>query len=148
DARGNVVASVLTIDDVGDRKRAIEAERAKDQFLAVLGHELRNPIAPIVTALDLMRLRGDHAHHRERAVIQRQIDHLLRLVEDLLDVSRITRGTVALRRGRVDLARVVALAIEEASPLIELRRHELVVDVPDGLAVDGDETRLAQVVTN
>jgi CheY-like chemotaxis protein len=95
-----------------------------------------------------MRLRGDHAHHRERAVIQRQIDHLLRLVEDLLDVSRITRGTVALRRGRVDLARVVALAIEEASPLIELRRHELVVDVPDGLAVDGDETRLTQVVTN
>ncbi|WP_437897852.1 ATP-binding protein [Sorangium sp. So ce124] len=131
------------------RRDAERANRAKDEFLAMLGHELRNPLAPIVTALHLMRLRaGGHAE-RERLVIERQIKHLTALVEDLLDVSRITRGKVELKKQRIELTEVVAKAVELASPLLEQRRHHLTVTVPSsGLAVDGDVTRLAQVVSN
>ncbi|HEX7836797.1 MAG TPA: ATP-binding protein, partial [Kofleriaceae bacterium] len=138
------------------RRRAKRAEaeaeaanRAKDEFLAILGHELRNPLAPILTALHLMRLRdGDHLA-RERAVIERQAQHLVRLVDDLLDVSRITRGKIELKKQRVEVADVVARAIEMASPLLEQRRHDLRVEVPSqGLAVDADPDRLAQVVSN
>ncbi|MDC0680798.1 ATP-binding protein [Sorangium atrum] len=131
------------------RRDAERANRAKDEFLAMLGHELRNPLAPIVTALHLMRLRaGGHAE-RERLVIERQIKHLTALVDDLLDVSRITRGKVELKKQRIELAEVVAKAVEQASPLLEQRRHHLTVTVPSsGLAVDGDVTRLAQVVSN
>ncbi|WP_437715636.1 ATP-binding protein [Sorangium sp. So ce448] len=131
------------------RRDAERANRAKDEFLAMLGHELRNPLAPIVTALHLMRLRaGGHAE-RERLVIERQIKHLTALVDDLLDVSRITRGKVELKKQRIELAEVVAKAVELASPLLEQRRHHLTVTVPSsGLAVDGDVTRLAQVISN
>jgi signal transduction histidine kinase/ActR/RegA family two-component response regulator len=126
-----------------------EASRAKDAFLAMLGHELRNPLSPIVTALELMRLRGGDTFARERAVIERQVEHLTRLVDDLLDMSRITRGKIELRKRVVEVAEIVAKAIETASPLLEQRAHRLVVGVPTaGLAVEGDETRLAQVVTN
>jgi PAS domain S-box-containing protein len=131
------------------RADAENANRAKDEFLAMLGHELRNPLAPIVTALQLMRLRGATAVERERTVIERQTQHLVRLVDDLLDVSRITRGKVELKRERVELATVVAKAIEQASPLIEQRRHDLAVRVPPrGLALDADPARLAQVIAN
>ncbi|WP_437549571.1 ATP-binding protein [Sorangium sp. So ce367] len=131
------------------RRDAERANRAKDEFLAMLGHELRNPLAPIVTALHLMRLRaGGHAE-RERLVIERQIKHLTALVDDLLDVSRITRGKVELKKQRIEIAEVVAKAVELASPLLEQRRHHLTVTVPSsGLAVDGDVTRLAQVISN
>ncbi|WP_437907065.1 ATP-binding protein [Sorangium sp. So ce327] len=131
------------------RRDAERANRAKDEFLAMLGHELRNPLAPIVTALHLMRLRaGGHAE-RERLVIERQIKHLTALVDDLLDVSRITRGKVELKKQRIEITEVVAKAVELASPLLEQRRHHLTVAVPSsGLAVDGDVTRLAQVVSN
>ncbi|WP_437798853.1 ATP-binding protein [Sorangium sp. So ce693] len=131
------------------RRDAERANRAKDEFLAMLGHELRNPLAPIVTALHLMRLRaGGHAE-RERLVIERQIKHLTALVDDLLDVSRITRGKVELKKQRTELAEVVAKAVELASPLLEQRRHHLTVTVPSsGLAVDGDVMRLAQVISN
>ncbi|WP_437279752.1 ATP-binding protein [Sorangium sp. So ce375] len=131
------------------RRDAERANRAKDEFLAMLGHELRNPLAPIVTALHLMRLRaGGHAE-RERLVIERQIKHLTTLVDDLLDVSRITRGKVELKKQRIEIAEVVAKAVELASPLLEQRRHRLTVAVPSsGLAVDGDVTRLAQVISN
>ena len=124
------------------------ASRAKDEFLAMLGHELRNPLSPIVTALQLMRMRGDGAHGREGEIIQRQVDHLVRLVDDLLDVSRVTRGKIELKVERVELARVIDKAVEMASLLIEQRRHRLEVELEPGLAWEGDPVRLAQVVSN
>ena len=131
------------------RQDAEAANRSKDEFLAMLGHELRNPLAPIVTALHLLRLRDGDRNEKERSLIERHVTHLVRLVDDLLDVSRITSGKVALKRRPIELAEVVARAIELASPLLEQRRHELVVTLPNrGLAVDGDVTRLAQVVSN
>lgn len=127
--------------------RAEQASRAKDEFLAMLGHELRNPLSPILTALQLMRMRGQAS--REHAVIERQVEHLVRLVDDLLDVSRITRGKIELRRQRVELSEVVSRAVEIASPLLEERRQRLLVDVPRrGLALYSDPERLAQVVSN
>lgn len=132
----------------GLREAAEAASRAKDDFLAMLGHELRNPLAPILTALELLKLRGIDAIEHERSVLERQVRHLARLVDDLLDVSRITRGMVDLRHERVVVADVVARGAEMAGPLLEQRRHELSVDVPRNLAVDGDPGRLAQVVAN
>ncbi len=123
------------------------ASQAKDEFLAMLGHELRNPLAPIVTAIDLMRTRG-HATEREIAVIERQTRHLVRLVADLLDVSRIARGVVALEKKPIELREVVEKAIEMAEPLIEKRTQRLRVEVAEGLVVDADSTRLAQVIAN
>jgi PAS domain S-box-containing protein len=130
------------------RREAEDANRAKDEFLAMLGHELRNPLAPLVTALELMQMRAPDQLARERAVISRQVDHLGRLVDDLLDVSRITRGKVELRRERVPLSNVVAKAIEQTSPLFDQQRHRLTVDVPQDLFLYGDPTRLSQIVAN
>ena len=124
------------------------ASQAKDEFLAMLGHELRNPLSPIVTALQLMRMRGDGAHGREGEIIQRQVDHLVRLVDDLLDVSRVTRGKIELKFERVALAQVTNKAVEMASLLVEQRRHQLQVEVEPGLEWEGDPVRLAQVVSN
>ncbi|WP_166454936.1 hybrid sensor histidine kinase/response regulator [Duganella aquatilis] len=125
------------------------SSRIKDEFLAMLGHELRNPLAPIVTALKLMKLRsGDHSETvHEQEVIQRQVDHLVRLVDDLLDVSRIASGKVELRKETVPLADVLNKAIEMASPLLEQKQHRLLVDVPT-VRWHGDPARLAQVVSN
>jgi len=130
------------------RRDAELANRAKDEFLAMLGHELRNPLAPILTALQLMNLRGITGADRERQIIERQVKHVVRLVDDLLDVSRITRGIVQLRKERLRLPDVIAKAIEIASPSIEDRRHTLQVDLAGGLEVDGDAARLAQVFAN
>jgi signal transduction histidine kinase/CheY-like chemotaxis protein len=137
------------VTELAKSRRAAEgANRAKDEFLAMLGHELRNPLAPILTALQLMTLRGLTGAERERKIIERQVKHVVGLVDDLLDVSRITRGKVELRREHVDLADVIAKAIEMSSPAIEERRHTLHVDVPRGVATDGDPARLAQVFGN
>jgi PAS domain S-box-containing protein len=139
---------------VEDERQALleaarSANRAKDEFLAMLGHELRNPLAPIVTALQLMKLRGEPSFERERTVIERQVDHLTRLVDDLLDVSRFARGKVELKRELVEVADIVTSAVEMASPLLEQSAHKLVLDVPRcGLLVDGDPARLTQVITN
>jgi signal transduction histidine kinase len=130
------------------REAAESASRAKDEFLAMLGHELRNPLAPILTALQLMRLRGVTGAEKERRIIERQVTHVVGLVDDLLDISRITRGNVQLRREHVDLADVVAKAIEMTAPAIEERRHTLQLDVPRGLTVDGDPARLGQIFAN
>jgi PAS domain S-box-containing protein len=131
------------------RASAESANRTKDEFLAMLGHELRNPLAPILTALQLMTLRGEGGLLKERTVIDRQVRHLVRLVDDLLDVSRIARGKVDLRRQPVEIASVVAAAVETASPLLEQRHHHLEMDVPEsGLIVYGDVTRLTQIVVN
>ena len=126
-----------------------EAERRKDEFLALLSHELRNPLAPILTAVELMQLSGDVATPHEREVIMRQAQHLVRLVDDLLDVSRVARGKVTLTKQRLELAAVVAKAVEATAPLLEQRHHYLQVLVAaEGLPVDGDEVRLTQVVSN
>jgi len=166
-ADGGIMGAVVTFVDISARKQAEEdrlralareqearseaelANRSKDEFLAMLGHELRNPLAPIRTALQLMRLRGDEALMKERLVIERQVEHLVRMVDDLLDVSRITSGKVELKRERVELAEIVAEAIEMASPMIEQRQHRLDVTVPSsGMAIHGDAPRLAQAVCN
>jgi signal transduction histidine kinase len=122
------------------------AARAKDEFLAILGHELRNPLAPILTALELMGSGPTHA--REREVIARQTRHLVRLVDDLLDVSRIARGKVELHRERLELATVTREALDSVALALEQRAHRVTVDVPLGLVVDADPTRLAQIIVN
>ncbi|HXI28140.1 MAG TPA: ATP-binding protein, partial [Vicinamibacterales bacterium] len=130
------------------RAAAEAANETKDEFLAMLGHELRNPLAPILTALQLMALRGDGSGLKERTVIDRQVRHLVRLVDDLLDVSRIARGKIELRIQAVDISEIVAAAVEATSPALEERFHRLEVDVPRGLVLHGDTTRLTQIVVN
>ena len=125
-----------------------EANSAKDEFLAMLGHELRNPLAPIVTALDLMRTRGVQEALRERQVIERQVTHLVRMVDDLLDVSRLARGKVELRVTVTDVGEIVERAVEVCRALIAERSHALAVAVPPGLHWRGDSVRLTQVVSN
>ncbi len=142
-------AEALTRQLQASEAKAEAANRAKDEFLAVLGHELRNPLAPILTALQLMRLRGGDTGAKERSIIERQAQHLVRLVDDMLDVSRITRGKIELKIKRVELGDVVARAIEMTSPVLEQRQHRLGLHMPSrGLAVDGDPDRLAQIFSN
>ncbi|HWK83537.1 MAG TPA: ATP-binding protein [Caldimonas sp.] len=131
------------------RRQAEIANRAKDEFLAMLGHELRNPLAPITTSLELMaRLPGNPAAF-ERSIIARQLTHLSRMVDDLLDVSRIATGKVELRDERVDLRDVVARAIEQTQPALQRRERPLEVTMPDApVCVRGDPLRLTQVVCN
>jgi signal transduction histidine kinase/ActR/RegA family two-component response regulator len=149
-ATNAICAVVYEVTDlVTAREGAESANRTKDEFLAMLGHELRNPLAPILTALQLLRLRGVEGGDRERTIIERQVRHLVGLVDDLLDVSRITRGKVRLDPQPIELNAVVAKAIELASPLLEQHQHILETDVPrTGLGVMADATRLAQVVSN
>ncbi|GAA4358030.1 hypothetical protein GCM10023165_52570 [Variovorax defluvii] len=129
------------------REAAEAANRAKDEFIAMLGHELRNPLAPILTAVQVMKLKdGDSPN---RAIIERQARHMARLVDDLLDISRIARGSLELRRTTLELRAVVEGAIETASPILENKRHRLELDVPaQGLPVFADEARLRQVIAN
>ena len=149
--------------DVTDRKRLeaelrlrveelAERDRRKDEFLALLGHELRNPLAPVRNALHIMALSGGDlppAVAQARQMMGRQVDHLVRLVDDLLDVSRVIRGKVELRRERIDLASAVRAGLETAGPAIEAAGHRLSVSLPsEPLWVDADPTRLAQVFGN
>jgi signal transduction histidine kinase len=136
-----------------ERRRLEEEARAasqvKDEFLAMLGHELRNPLAPIRTALHLMERRADAETSKERQVIERQVDHLVHLVDDLLDVSRITQAKIALHREPIEVGTVIARALEMASPLFEQRGHHLDLQVPrEGLVVSADPARLSQVFSN
>lgn len=130
------------------RSDAVLANRAKDDFLAMLGHELRNPLAPIVTALELMRRRPGAEADRERSVIERQVRHVVRLVDDLLDVSRIIRGRITLSKEPLEVADVVSKALELAAPLIEERRIAVTTQLEASLTIDADPTRLTQVLTN
>jgi two-component system CheB/CheR fusion protein len=141
--------------DITDQKRAEEglreADRRKDEFLATLAHELRNPLAPIRTGLKIMQMAGDNqaAVEQARAMMERQLRQMVRLIDDLLDVSRITRGKLELRKGRADLCEVIQSAVEASRPPIEAAGVELTVAVPtDPVYVDADVTRLAQVFTN
>jgi CheY-like chemotaxis protein len=141
--------------DLTDRKLAEialrEADRRKDEFLATLSHELRNPLAPIRTAVEVMRLaRGNPALlEQARATLERQLQHLVRITDDLLEVSRITQNKIELQRRRLDLRSIVHGAIEATRPLIDSRAQTLVLDLPDRpLWADADATRLAQAFSN
>jgi signal transduction histidine kinase len=132
-------------------ERLREADRRKDEFLALLAHELRNPLAPVHNAVEIMRLREytDSELVWCRDVIERQVSLLTRLVDDLLDVSRITRGKINLQRQPVDLATVIAAAVETSRPLIDARHHTLDIVLPEHpVHVDGDIARLTQVIAN
>ena len=131
------------------RERLAQSERRKDEFLAMLGHELRNPLAPILTAVEVMRLSGDPGHERERAVVERQARHLVRLVDDLLDMSRITHGSLQLHRSTAEIGTMINRACEIAGPAVQQRRHALAVDVEAGLPrLELDLDRMAQVISN
>jgi PAS domain S-box-containing protein len=143
--------AALALDNARLYTDAREADRRKDEFLAMLGHELRNPLAPIVSSLHLLRRRAsdDPETAAARDTIDRQVRHLTRLVDDLLDVARITRGKVKLQRQPVELARVIAAAVEIGRPLMDARRHALTVALPDEpVWLFGDPARLTQVFGN
>jgi signal transduction histidine kinase/CheY-like chemotaxis protein len=128
-----------------------DADRRKDEFLATLAHELRNPLAPIRSSLQILKMPRVDAEvvERSRDMMERQVHHLVRLVDDLLDVSRVMRGKIELRKERVELATVVARAVETVQPLMEAQGHELTVSLPpESLPLDADPVRLAQVVGN
>ena len=128
-----------------------DADQRKDEFLATLGHELRNPLSPLLTSLELLKLasRDEPTVGRVVGVMQRQASHLVRLVDDLLEVSRITRGLIEVQRKPVELREILAAAVETSRPIIEASEHRLTVNVPDErLSVVGDSVRLTQVFAN
>ncbi|MGH8199365.1 MAG: response regulator [Steroidobacteraceae bacterium] len=141
--------------EIAERARAEqalkEADRHKDEFLAMLAHELRNPLAPIHNAIELMRLKpiADPQLNWSRDVIARQLTSLTRLVDDLLDVSRITRGKINLTRQAVELEALISRAIETVHPLLDERKHQLTLELPEpGIRIFGDTTRLTQAIAN
>jgi PAS domain S-box-containing protein len=155
DEHGAVTRWYGSLIDVDDRRRAEEAlrdsDRRKDEFLAILAHELRNPLAPIRHALDVQARSGSDltAWSEMRDTMERQLTHLVRLVDDLLDVSRLTTGHITLRRQAVDVRDVVAEALESCRRLLDARQHRVTVQLSsDALVVDGDRTRLVQILTN
>jgi PAS domain S-box-containing protein len=128
-----------------------EADRRKDEFLATLAHELRNPLAPISNALHILRLSGElpPAAERVREIMERQVNHLIRLVEDLLEVSRVTRGKIELRKEPVELASVIESAVDTIRPLIEAAGHQLAIAIsPHVIPLQADPVRLAQIISN
>ena len=160
--QGEVTGAINCFYDITERKQAeaqlreyatelSDSDRRKNEFLAMLAHELRNPLAPIRHGLQIMRLAGGDAQTVKSvtALMERQVGHLMGLVDDLLDVNRISRGKIELRRERIGLAAVVTDAVEIARPLSERREHELTVTVPaEPICVNADPLRLAQVVSN
>jgi CheY-like chemotaxis protein len=145
----------VVVADIDDRKRMEEAlkdaDQRKDQFLAMLAHELRNPLAPISNAVQIMQLEGPNGRNFRWSteVIEDQIKHMTRMVDDLLDVSRITRGKVDLQKETISLVLVVELAVEASRPLIEDYHHHLTIALPpEPVLVDVDPARLAQVLSN
>jgi PAS domain S-box-containing protein len=153
--RGEVCGFTVVIEDITERKRAEQAlrdaDRRKDEFLATLAHELRNPLSPIRNAVQVLQLaEADRAMTASaRAMIERQLRQLVRLIDDLLDVSRIAQGRLELKRERIDLAQPLRLALEISRPLLETKQHNVQVIWPEEpLYVYGDPDRLAQVFAN
>ena len=153
--RGTVVGASKIARDITDRKQAeralLEADRQKNEFLATLAHELRNPLAPIRNSLNILRLSRDDAaavdHLQE--IMERQVNHMVRLVDDLLEIARITTGKIELRLEPVEIASVIRSAVETSKPLIDAGRHRLTTLVPpQTLSVEADPVRLSQVVAN
>jgi signal transduction histidine kinase len=127
------------------------AAHQKDEFLAILAHELRNPLAPLRTGLDLVmyaRDKGQPPSDKTVAAMHRQLDHMVRLIDDLLDISRISRGVLELKKQRIDLAEVVRAAIEGARPFLDVRHHVVTADVPDSVFAEADPTRVSQILGN
>ena len=155
DAAGAVRGVISSFIDITARKRVEEelreADRRKDEFLAVLAHELRNPLAPIRSSLHILRLSGrnDPTADKVSEMMARQVNHMVRLVDDLLEVSRITRGKIELRKEPIDLALVLKGAVEISRPLIDAAGHELTLEIPpEPFSLEGDPVRLTQVFAN
>ncbi|MDQ3011043.1 MAG: ATP-binding protein, partial [Acidobacteriota bacterium] len=160
--QGEVGGVVLVFREITERKQAedqlrelaanlSEADRRKNEFLAMLAHELRNPLAPIRNALQIVRLSDSNSEAVKSAseIMERQIDQMVRLVDDLLDVSRISRGKIELRRERVELSQIIHQAIETSRPAVDQARQELTVMLPpQPVYVHADPVRLAQVFSN
>ncbi|WP_250474258.1 response regulator [Caballeronia sp. GAFFF1] len=156
DAQGRPARIAGIVNDISERKAAEmllrDADRRKDEFLAMLAHELRNPLAPIRNAVDLLdpeRAPSAQNFSTVRSIIDRQVRHLSRLVDDLLDVARITQGKITLRREVVDIAAAVEAAVETAQPALDRKRHRLTTKLSDApLFIIGDSVRIAQVFGN
>lgn len=161
DVNGRVIGASKVARDISDRKRAEEAlrqseetlreaDRRKDEFLAVLAHELRNPLAPIRYALAANKKAGRTPEQRRQTdeIIERQINHMSRLLDDLLDISRITQGTLELKKRPVELISVVGTAVETARPVLDAKHHTLSVELPKEVRLEADPVRLAQVISN
>ena len=156
DDDGRVIGMVGSSTDITERRRyeqeLSEDARRKDEFLAMLAHELRNPLAPIRSAVDLLRLtggRGPSMMESSLGVIDRQVAQLVRLVDDLLDMARVSMGRITLQREILELSQVVQQALETTRPLIDARRHRLVLALPEApMLMHGDATRLAQALGN
>jgi PAS domain S-box-containing protein len=155
DAQGQVQGLIAVIMDISARKHAEDqlrrADQRKDEFLAMLGHELRNPLAPIRTAAEILRRLGpvDPTVEKARLIIERQVDHLTRLVDDFLDVSRITQGKIVLKKHIIELAPVLRQAVETTRPLIDARSQSADIDIPPTpIFIPGDAVRLGQIFSN
>jgi PAS domain S-box-containing protein len=155
DSYGQIIGASKIARDISERKNAerklAEADRRKDEFIATLAHELRNPLAPLKTCLHLIRMTGYDSQRIARSTLEmmeRHVNHLTRLVEDLLDLSRLTHGTIELKKERVSLGDVVSDALEIVTPLVESKGHRLDLILPQDLTVFGDRTRLVQIVSN
>jgi PAS domain S-box-containing protein len=155
DASGRIVGASKVARDISAQKKAEqdlrEADRKKDEFLAMLAHELRNPLAPIRNSLTLLEIAGqaDPTIERVRGILERQVGHMVRLVDDLMEVSRITRGTIELRRERLNLADAIRGALETSEPLIRRAALDAALELPpQALYVDADPVRLTQIISN
>jgi PAS domain S-box-containing protein len=155
DVNGRILGASKLVRDVSQTKRAEaalrEADRRKDEFLAILAHELRNPLAPIRNSLHILRMTWarDAGAARVGEMMERQVSHMVRLVDDLMEVSRITRGKIGLRKEPLAIAAIIDGAVETSRPLIEARGHRLELEIPsEPLALEGDPVRLTQVVAN
>jgi signal transduction histidine kinase len=148
DESGEIYAVCGVSTDITD---VVEADRRKDEFIATLAHELRNPLAPIRTGLEILKRVGElpASAARTRDIMERQLTHMVRLVDDLLDVSRVGRGKLELRAEPLPLARVIEHALEASQPAVEAAGHALSVELPpQPVHLHGDLTRLAQVISN
>ncbi|HXJ64331.1 MAG TPA: PAS domain S-box protein, partial [Actinomycetota bacterium] len=155
DTSGRIVGASKVARDISAQKKAEqalrEADRRKDEFLAMLAHELRNPLAPIRNSLTLLEIAGqaDPTIERVRGILERQVGHMVRLVDDLMEVSRITRGTIELRRERLNLADAIRSALETSEPLIRRAALDAALELPpQALYVDADPVRLTQIISN
>jgi PAS domain S-box-containing protein len=162
DDQGRMIGVVMVFRDVSERNALehalrrqaellVSADRRKDEFLAMLAHELRNPLAPLSNGVSLLRMRGNEDPQTATIALmmERQLHHLTRLVNDLLDVSRITRGLIVLQRKPIELSAAISLAVELAQPLIDDHLHELLVELPpQPVRLEADITRIAQVIAN
>lgn len=154
DSSGRIIAASKVARDISERKRVLralkDADRRKDEFLATLAHELRNPLAPIRNALHVLCLKcDDPTTIRICETMERQVNQIVRLVDDLLEVSRITRGKIELRKEPLELATAIRNAVEMSRPLIDENEHQLAITIPpEPISLEGDVARLAQVISN